>query len=176
MVEVKADSRRGIDMHPLAKKLLIARQLKFEEGEITVLGGQNVLLSTDTIIEMTMNFPKEKIYSLGKNGGTTMALNLKKTGLSSRKLGEFAMELFSMDGWGNFNVLQMSNSKITIHVQNSSIAKKINLKASHVKEPQCFFLSGMLAGIWATALEKKIESKETKCLAAGHPICEFTLS
>lgn len=165
-------------MHPLAKKLLIARQLKFEECEIMVLGRQNVLLSVETIVNMALNFPKEQVYTLGKNSGKATAENLKKTGLSSRKLGEFAMELFSMEGWGIFNIIQMNNTKITIHVQNSAIAKKMNLKSptSKLKGPQCFFLSGMLAGVWAAALEKKIESKETKCAAKGSPVCEFALS
>lgn len=162
-------------MHPLAKKLLIARQLKFEEGELTVLGGQSIILSTEIIQNMNSYFPKEKIYVLGKNSGEAMAQNLKKTGLSSHKLGEFAMELFSMGGWGLFQIMQKTNSKITIHTKNSAIAKKMKLIFAKTKEPQCFFLSGMLAGVWTVALGKKTESKETKCNVKGDPVCEFTI-
>lgn len=160
-------------MHPLAKKLLVAKQLRLDEGDVSVLGSESLILPYQIVLDLDEYVPKEKIYELGEKSGNLIINTLKKLGLSSMKLESFSLDLLSMDGWGKFKVVKNSRNESIIHVENSLQAKDAFRQKG--KEPKCHFLAGVLGSIWSASYTGKLVAHETKCLCQGSSVCEFTI-
>ena len=161
-------------MHPLAKKLLIARQLSLDDGEVVVLGDRALLVPFDIISGLEDIAPPDKIYGLGKKAGNEIAAHLKKMGLKSTKLGTFGHDLLSMSGWGKFNLLKMDKDSVVVHVENSITSKSFLCEGK--KEKRCYFLAGLLSALWEISLDaKQFLANETKCMCSGSAVCEFII-
>ncbi len=94
--------------------------------------------------------------------------------ISKRKIAERLLENYSQRGSGLMEIAEFDEKRVSgkIIVRNSHFA--LSYKKS--KEPVCHAMAGTFAAGGDMIFGTRIECKETKCLAMGHPHCEFKLS
>ena len=171
-----------MSMFGIIKKLLFAKQLSFEKGEIKLLGQPVVMFPVVLFIEMfkelKRNNPKnykDIIYEITDEVGRTYSDTLrKKYGLSGRKLIEWDMNTLSLAGLGNGEIIRLDLEKktATIKVTNTVIGK--GLRPS--KEPVDTVIAGMIGGSGKIIFNsEKILCKEIKCIARGDKFCMFEI-
>jgi len=168
-----------VEFKNLFSKLLIARQLTFEEGKISLLGQSIVIVPTYTIAEL-QKFIEEKF---GKNGQKAIYLAAKEAGKKYvgvfkkqhnppfQALIDWCVNIMQLSGWGKFTVINADykNLTATFHVVDSPITNLIGKR----KEPVDFFISGFLAGGTTIIFNQDFDVKEIKCTATGNQYCEF---
>ncbi len=162
-----------MNMHPLAKKLLVSRQLQLEEGDVEVLGDRMVIIPADVLVEMNELLEKKNVYRIGELIGEKMAVTLKKYGMKDTKLIEFCLNLMSLYGWGKPEIKRMGKV-IFITVRDSVIAIRA-AKKEKAPERACDILAGVFGGLFMEALGRKVSAQEVKCFAKGEKICEFEI-
>ncbi len=159
-------------MHPLAKKLLVSRQLQMEEGDLRVLGDNMIILPADVLLEFNELLDEKIVYRIGEIIGDRMASTLKKYGISGMKLVDFCLNLMSMYGWGKPSIVRVGE-KTFLMVEHSVIALKAIEKQK--KYRCCGLLAGIFAGLFSNAMGKKMTAREVKCFALGEKFCEFEI-
>lgn len=80
-------------------------------------------------------------------------------------------------GWGKFKTvrLEMTNGRIDdaqVQIHDNFFAQGRNKTGN----PQCFFLSGMLAGIAEGLIGEGHNCVETSCISCGATCCEFNIT
>lgn len=162
------------------RKLLFARQLKSEDGKLTILDVPILMMSVNTLSALQDLIIKElgaagvrKIYEAGKAGGTKLAEEHKnKLKVESFKLFELMKNLVEMGGWGKINILKQDykNSYAVYAFSNNemALAKKYNI-------PSCHVIRGLTAGLHSIIFGRKVECIETSCLSKGDKYCEFVV-
>lgn len=166
-------------MFDLFKKLLMSRQLTFENGQIRVTGeisimihGPALIMLTDNIIEKMGKEGVKSIYAASKEGGMSLAKAYKsKFHLAESKLANLLMDLASMGGWGRFEFIKLDFKEniMICTVKESPFARLSKQK----KKKVCHMIRGLLAGGASIGFGKDVECIETKCLADGSNFCEF---
>lgn len=162
------------------KKLLFAKQLKFEEGEIDLLGQPIVMFPVILFVEMIKDLKKhnpenykEIIYEICDEVGRYYSKELKKRyGLSEKKLIEWDMNTLAFAGFGKGKMIKLDLVKKTarIIVENASIGKRLRPS----KEPTDYVIAGLIGGSGKIIFNsKKITCKETKCISMGDKYCVF---
>ncbi len=93
--------------------------------------------------------------------------------ISKRKIAEKLLENYSQRGSGLMEIIEFDekNLKGKIRVRNSHFA----LAYKKSKVPVCHAMAGTFAAGGDMMFGKRMECKETKCLAMGHPYCEFKI-
>lgn len=76
-------------------------------------------------------------------------------------------------GWGHVEIslFDPERGRLLLTVNNSPLARAYGSS----KKPVCHFLSGWIAGLGRTLLEREVLCEETSCAAQGHDRCEFEL-
>ena len=167
-------------MFDVMKKLLFARQLEFEEGEIKLLG-QNVVMTPVTIFMEMYNYLKKSkpkkygsiLYSITQEVSRKYDIVLKeKYKMTPQQLAEWDVNTLALAGLGKGVIIKfdVKNKICIIKVTNSTIAKMLRPS----KIPIDFVIAGYIGGSGMVAFNsKKIICKEVRCEAMGHPFCEF---
>lgn len=164
-------------MFEVVAQLLLHKQLKFEEGNIILLG-QNVII-----------FPYENLFSIQKiieNSGKTYDLYL-----SSKELGKtwiknllraYKMEAIKEQAnWGEkvFTLAGLGKMKVLkLDVKDSTMIYRIydSITAHHYGKTGrcvCHIPRGWFAGASCVFFKKNVDAVETKCLSKGDGYCEF---
>jgi predicted hydrocarbon binding protein len=83
------------------------------------------------------------------------------------------MESSALLGWGRaeISLFEPEQGRLLLTVSNSPIARAYGSS----KKPVCHFLSGWIAGLGRTLLERDVLCEETSCAAQGNDRCEFEL-
>lgn len=166
-------------MFEIVAQLLLHKQLKFEEGNITLLG-QDVVI-----------FPYENLFSIQKiieKSGKTYDLYL-----SSKELGKIwiknLLKAYKMDTingqaeWGEkvFTLAGLGKMKILKwNVEDSSMIYRIydSITARHygnIGRCVCHIPRGWFAGAACVFFKKDVDAVETKCISKGGDFCEFVI-
>lgn len=76
-------------------------------------------------------------------------------------------------GWGRIEIssFEPDRGRLLLTVKNSPLARAYGTS----KKPVCHFLSGWIAGLGRTLMEREVLCEETACAAQGHVRCEFEL-
>jgi|GEM_PF-704785 len=76
-------------------------------------------------------------------------------------------------GWGRVEIslFDPEHGRLVLTLKNSPLARAYGSS----KKPVCHFLSGWIAGLGRTLLEREVLCEETACAAQGHERCEFEL-
>ncbi len=163
------------------RKLLFARQLKSEGGELTILDIPILMMSVNTISALQDLIIKElgtagirKLYQAGKVGGLKLAEEHKnKLKVESFKLFELMKNLVEMGGWGKISTIKQDykNSYAVYAFSNNelALAKKYNI-------PSCHIIRGLTAGLHSIIFGRKVECIEIKCVSKGDVCCEFVVA
>ena len=167
-------------MFDVIKKLLFARQLSLEEGEIKLLGQNVTMLPIALFIQMYKELKtiqpkkyKKIIYNITKETGKEYSITLKKKyGMNAKKLIEWDINTLALAGLGKGELinLDLKNKKSMIRVFNSTVAKAFGRS----KEPVDTVIEGYIAGSAIIIFNsEKMLCKETKCEAKGNAFCLF---
>jgi predicted hydrocarbon binding protein len=76
-------------------------------------------------------------------------------------------------GWGRIEISLFDpvGSRLLLTVTNSPLARAYGSS----KKPVCHFLSGWIAGLGRSLLDREVLCEEAACAAQGHGRCEFEL-
>lgn len=159
----------------------ISENLHFdsEKGVLSFKGIRYILIRPETIVQ----FQKEVERGIGDRtsfamsrggyeGGTLSTGRYKEEfGLSNEEVVDYMCNMGSQLGWGSFEVVELSESRLVIDVRNSAFAEKYGPSESSV----CHLIEGVLAGLGRTVLGSDIKSTEEKCTARGDDVCRFVV-
>lgn len=160
-------------------KLLMARQIKFEEGEIDLMKQRVVIVPNDFLIELSFESDKsidgiKQLYQSAKRGvkeGFAKELN-KSFGLKGAEFIKWLIDISGLSGWGNHDLIRIDPEKKIgiLKTMNAPVAMKLK---GRVNNPTESIWRGLLAGGASAVFNEDIDFVETKCFALGDPYCEF---
>ena len=83
------------------------------------------------------------------------------------------MDASALLGWGRLEIslFDPERGRLVLTVSNSPLARAYGTS----KKPVCHFLTGWIAGLGRSLLERDVLCEETECAAQGHGRCEFEL-
>lgn len=155
-------------MHSLARKLMVSRQLSFEEdGEGQVLGSRVFMINRDFLLELENSVDEETVKELGELSGRNLADMLSERGLDGSKAVNFAMNMLTMFGLGKFEVgnFDIAEKEAKIRVDNC---------ATVGADIDCVFIEGILSGVFTEVFSEEHEFREIACRNKDAEICQFT--
>lgn len=178
-------------MFSFVKKLIFARQLRMERGEIEMLGQRMLIIPSYTFAYMIKNSKNHVetgkfIYNACKhvnrdNAGFTYGVS-RKFGLEGADLIKWMADIATMAGFGVIEIISIDEKekRAVVHIEDSPIAKLVG----HSKYPVDHPIRGYMAGAAEVVFNKNIKNEkkwqlydyiETKCTASSDKICEFVL-
>jgi KaiC/GvpD/RAD55 family RecA-like ATPase/predicted hydrocarbon binding protein len=99
---------------------------------------------------------------------------------SARKIGERLLEAGLSEDEAIMRVIDFMNyCKVGKVILGETVRIRENCESlrttilKHEKQPSCFFTSGFLSGLFSAVKNKHV--RETKCIAAGDPYCEWEI-
>ncbi len=147
----------------------------------SALQQESILIAKDVIADLYQGFEKVMmfagglLYNISKKAGKSMARSALEKGLM---VPEHALEalIFTIEKSGyaeRIEIVERSENKIVIRSWGTLLGSKLSDKKRKkpVDSPVVGFMAGWLEEAWG----KKVDGKETKCLAKGDPYCEFEL-
>lgn len=165
-------------MFDMFKKLLMAGQIKFEEGSISFLNSRVVIAPSELFVNLMEKFKYNdniclKFYRASKSTnikGFAKEVS-KKYNLKQLDLAKWLINTGNVSGWGNIKFIAQDNKNKTgvVEVRNG-ISQRIKSKI-----PVDHFLRGQIAGGTSAAFNMEFECIERKCIAAGDECCEFVI-
>lgn len=167
------------------KKLLISRGVKFDDGELKLMGMNLVTfyvsIAADLWLRMKSKKNKKILYEVGFRGGWNIMKFFSKYIPKSamKKMIDLGLKFSDVAGWGKFEVVKFDEKEGNVVVRNwNTVAKYIFLTYGKQKSPACDFMRGVVGGSFAFILGKGIkdvEVKETCCISMGHNYCQFEI-
>ena len=104
----------------------------------------------------------------GTKVGKEVGEHLMNAGLSEDEAVESVFNLLKYCKIGNVTVGE------TIRVKDNCESFYMRLSKIRSEEPNCFFTTGFLNGLFSVVKNKHV--RETKCIAAGDPYCEWEIT
>lgn len=166
-------------MFDFFKKLLMSRQITFEEGQIKVAGETSIMIHGPALVKLTDIIVKSMgkegvidIYVASKEGGKSLGQAFKKKfSMTQSKLANLLKDLAVMGGWGSFEFVKLdfSEKNLICRVRGSPFAQLSGLRGEKV----CHIIRGLLAGGTSVGFNEDVDCIETKCVAEGSSVCEF---
>lgn len=165
-------------MFDFVKKLLFARELQLERGNIKLLG-QILVLHPITTFKYLLEKDKNSVIAniLYKSGKETNQFTFthklrERYKVEGLKLLELMVNVAQMAGWGEFTIKKFdSKNKIClIGVSNSPYFREYGITNSIVDHVVRGFICGALINIMK---DSTLETLEIKCESNGDHHCEF---
>lgn len=164
-------------MFEIIKKLIMARQISFEEGFITILGQPVTMQPIVIWVSLQKYLEKEGsaelMYHISKDTCKAWLTQLRRDHhMSVSDLINWGVHSTSFAGWGKASIANYDakNKRAIIHVQDSTFAKSYGRS----KQPVDQIMRGFLAGAGCVYFDDEtIECAETKCMSTGDTLCEF---
>jgi len=160
------------------KKLLMARQLTFERGQIKVANETSIMVHGPALVKLSDMLIKTLgkrgiiyIYNSSKESGKIMALAFKKKyGLTGMKLADIMKDLAQMGGWGKIEFLKFDfkNKFVIGKILDSPFAELTEFK----NKKMCHISRGFIAGALSIVFDTDVDCIEVKCIADGSEFCE----
>lgn len=159
------------------KKLLMARQLTFEEGKIKIADEISIMVHGPALVKLTDMLIKSLgkkginyIYLSSKESGIVLAQAFKKKyGLSGMKLADLMKDLAKMGGWGKIEFLKFDfeNKYVIGKIIDSPFAELTELK----NRKMCHLSRGFIAGALSVVFGTDVDCIEARCKADGSGFC-----
>lgn len=157
------------------KKLMFARQIQMERGEIVLMGQRMVMLPAVTFhFLQNKKDCKKYLYYAGKLADSIVYTEgiMKKYGLVGRKVVDWMKNSAEVGGWGQIEVKEYDSKKkrCIIHFKNPPVSF-YNKKMDHNHMDD--LSRGYVAGALCMAFNDNIDTVEVKCQNLGSPFCEY---
>lgn len=165
-------------MFDFVKKLIFARELQLEKGNITLLS-QILVLHPISTFKYLLDKDKDNIiaktlYISGKETNQfTFANQLRKRyKAEGLKLLELMTNVAQMAGWGEFTIkkFDVKNKICVVSVVNSPFYREYGVTKSIVDHIVRGFICGSIINIMK---DTSLETLEIKCESNGDHVCEF---
>jgi len=160
------------------KKLLMARQLTFEEGQIKVADEISIMVHGPALVKLSDMLIKSMgkeginyIYESSKESGRILAQAFKrKYGLTGMKLADLIKNLAMMGGWGKIEFLNFDfkNNSVIGKITDSPFAELTEFR----NKKMCHISRGFIAGALSVVFGTDVDCIEVKCKADGSEFCE----
>lgn len=171
-------------------KLLETGNIKFDEDRLMILNAFQIIFPVSIFLKLRELLLKEVGIERGKKilrdlgehqvqqGMKRYKKLLKIEKLSKEKMMEFLTQHTSLLGWGKFNIIKFEESPthITFINSNNPIAVEYKILYGISKQPIDDYFSGVLQRAYSVILNKKLECKETFCIAKGDKVCQFEIT
>ncbi len=137
---------------------------------------ESVLIAKVVIAELYQGFDRVMtlagglLYNVGKRAGKALYKHVKQKGLLEG-IDPLEALLFTVVKSGyakKMEVVERSDKRIVIRAEGMLIGSSVK-KKKPVDTP----VAGFIAGWLEEALGRKVDAKETKCVAKGDPYCEI---
>ncbi|VVB61331.1 V4R domain protein [uncultured archaeon] len=164
-------------MFEVVSKLMLHKQLEFEEGSIKLLGQNVVIFPFENLFSMQKIIEESgktiELYSAAKELGKSWIKGLFKAYKMNtiEEQAEWGEKVFTLAGLGKMKVVEW-NAKDSIMVYRvyDSIIAQHSGKVGHAV---CHIQRGWFAGASCVFFGKDIDGIEVKCLSKGDAYCEF---
>jgi len=169
-------------MLPFVSKLLLARQLNFEKGKLSIFGQRVIIFPVELILLITQKCTVDKkfeqdIYDTMKEAVYQFCKNLnKRRNVKPKEMAKILINLAEMNGYGKLQIIKLDyEKKVAIfHMRglpSELLIGKLKQKGKKVVDK---YWGGMLAGGASFIFgDKNIEAIETRCVVEGKESCEF---
>ena len=165
-------------MFNFVKKLMFARQLKFDEGLIDLFGEPIVMFPAycmaDTLKELEKTNSGNLLYRSFRELGIKWTKNLVKNyGVKREEVFDVGSNVIAMAGYGVVKTLQVDKSvpEIKFKLENSSLTKQYG-RSDH---PIDHLFRGMATGCMCVCYDRDLDGVEISCKAMGAPHCVFVI-
>lgn len=162
------------------RKLLLAGQASFTEGEIRILQKSFYMQPIFDIITFQHDTTKitDKLYKNGKTTSKDLVVHFNKIGITEKpQLLRIWMNFINMFGIAELEIVKINEKAAVakVRAKKSSFAKEYFTKYGKQKKPVDFILSGALAGFFSKYLGRDVDCSETNCVAKGEFYCQFSI-
>jgi len=167
-------------MFDVVRKLMMARSLNMENGEITLFHKRVQLVPVEIFVDMlhsknNLNNIAISEYEAAKSSTLDYFRFLRdKKGIKGNELVKWCQNIFNLAGWGrvSFNVSEIPEGRGSVKIENSAFASTYLQKYGKSKTPACHLVRGGIAGGGIVLTEKEdLEAVEVNCMAMGAPVC-----
>lgn len=161
------------------EKLMLARQISFNEGKIVLLNQRLVMFTSDFLGAYTLKINDEpgfvrQLYDAGKESvreGFGPGIG-KSYSFSFNDFFKWYVDIARLSGWGlvKWEGIDEARHEGTLTIEDSPIAMYLR---GRVKGPCDHMIRGFMAGGASSAFKTEVEMVETECYASGAPRCRF---
>ncbi len=162
------------------EKLMLSKQIKFEDGQTEILKQRVIFVPSDFLGEYTFEILREPelvklIYFTLKQGVNNFGEQIMRTyGSTITDYSKLLRDLSDLAGWGKttYESLNIEQGSATLIIENSPVSSylkgRVNLPCDHISR-------GVIAGIASIALKKDLDVLEIECIATGNKACKMVL-
>ena len=168
------------------KRLLMARQAQFVEGDVKIFAMPFLLSPVDHHVVLygklkgACKNPELVLFETGKDTAKIMVSYFKKKFSMGKgtELVNLWKNIFDSSGYGELQIiaLKAGEGKAIFQIKNSAFAKQYLAANGRPGKPIDHHIAGLLAGFMSEMTGKDVKCEETKCIASGGPYCEFVIS
>ena len=165
------------------KRLLMARQLHFLEGDVGIFDVNFTLIPTNHYVYLRKILEKKYskvgialLYEAGKKTSVEVSTQFYKR-FKAQKIESITLwqNIIELTGFAKVSSIKNKDSSISVELTSSFAKKFVENEGKKSGMNVDEFMAGYLAGIFSNVYGKEFECKEIKCIAAGNPYCEFIL-
>jgi predicted hydrocarbon binding protein len=171
-------------MSTFLRKLLLARQASFEEGEIKILEKHFYMQPIFDFLAFQHDSKKKfgnkilkMMYENGKSTAKDIVAHFEKLGIKKSQLIKVWIDWINMYGIAQLEIVSIDEKKFRVKVKSnkSSFAREYVRRFGIQKKPVDYVLAGAIAGFFSKYFGKKVECKEVNCIAKGETSCQFVV-
>jgi predicted hydrocarbon binding protein len=165
-------------MSSFLSKLLISKQATFTEREIKIL---ELNFSLQPLLGL-VNFQKEIdereiMEKLGYFISESIISHFKKRfAIERENLANLWINLFDINGFGKLEFIESNNERTIAILEDNNFARLYLEKYGKQKKPVCHIIIGILKNFVENTTGRKVEAKETSCIAMGNRVCTFEIN
>lgn len=171
-------------MFDVVKKLMMAKELQMEEGEIYLLGERIQFIPTQLLVDLLKNsedFWREAYFQYEASKLSIQRwfeTVSKKKGLKGDELVKWQINIFNLAGWGIHEILisDLKKGRVSFITKNSAFGSTYLKLYGKQEFPVCHIVRGGIAA-GANVLNNTTDAEvvEIMCIAQGAPYCKMTL-
>jgi len=178
MDQINEDKRSDIRMiSAFLSKLLTTRQASFTEEGIDIFDLNFSMQPLMSLVDFQNEVKdKELMQRLGYLISESIISHFKKRfAIEEKKISNLWTNLFDISGFGKVETVDVTKERTILKISNSNFAKLYAEKHGKQREPVCHLITGIFKNFVEKTTGKKVEVKETSCIAMGNRVCTFEL-
>ena len=158
-------------------KLLTARQASFTEDEIEIFDLNFCMQPMSSLIDFQNEIKnKEMMEKFGYLISESIILHFKKRfAIEEKKITNLWKNIFDISGFGKMEVVNVTENVNILKIAKNNFARLYSEKYGKQGEPICHIISGIFKNFVEKTTGKKVEVKETSCIAMGNKVCTFEI-
>jgi predicted hydrocarbon binding protein len=170
-------------------ELLNLGKIKFDEDRLVILNAFQIIFPVSVflklyqlLLEINPQKTKTILKELGKyqfdQSFSRYKKLLKIEKLQIEKSLDFFQKHASLMGFGKFSLIKFQKKPLHIVFVNinNPIASEYKILYGISKIPIDYYFTGLLEAAYSRFLNKKIECKETLCIAKNDKVCQFEIT